>query len=181
VAYRFVLPAEPAYVLDSDSVRAENGMHQRRWRWAVAPKGPFCMIQAVEQPNFTPAFPDTSLALFESTAQAGDIIVRNEALAKAPPGAVAGVAQEMTTTVRLTDGSRVAGRIFQRDLLTPGKTLLTLITAAPEDMVDTCGVRAVLETLVPTGREAPTDPPRPPPVPAGSATPTASPSPPVAG
>jgi hypothetical protein len=171
-AYRFVLPSAPGYLLDSDTVRASDGMHQRRWRHALNPRGPFCLIQAVEQPNYTPAFPESSIALWEATQKSGDRVVRNEEMSSVPTGAVAGVDQEMTTTVRLEDDTRVPTRIRQRDFITPRKTLITLITAGPENEFDRCHLGAVYDTFVPTGTEAPTDPPQPSPVPGASGSPS---------
>lgn len=171
-ALRFSLPASPRFILDVDRVRSQDGTHTRRWRHAVAPAGPFCMIETVEQPQFSQPFPQTAIAMWNATLEAGDTPVRNEVMTDVPHGATSGVDQEITSSVQLAGGTRVAARIRSRSLITPGETVITLITSGPIASFETCHLNAVFDTFEPTGQEAPVDPPvpptPPPPTPSGS-------------
>ncbi len=160
-AYRFVLPADPAYVLFDEYVRSEDGQHGRRWRWSPTGEAPFCYVHAVEQPNYTAEFPQSSIDIFESREGPRDRVMRNEVVDPPPSGASAAVAQEMSSDVTLDDGTPIVLRGVIREQLTPGRTLLQLISSAPEEMLDTCGIVALADSFVPTGSEAPTDPPQP--------------------
>lgn len=169
-AYRLVLPADPPYALFDEYVRAEDGQHGRRWRWSPTGEAPFCYVHAVEQPNYTAEFPQTAIDTFEAGKGPDDTVLRNEVLDPPPSGADAAVAQEMSSDLALQDGTPVVVRGVIREQLTPGRTLLQLITSAPEDLLQQCALEDIADSFVPTGAEAPTDPPQP------SFTPSASPS-----
>ena len=46
------------------AVTTDGGGTERRWRYALTPSGPFCVVVATEQPRFTGRFPESALALF---------------------------------------------------------------------------------------------------------------------
>jgi hypothetical protein len=152
-SYRFTLPDSPSFTAQPDLRPSTNGAMERRWRYAVRPAGPFCTVVAVEQPHFTQAFPASVIAVFDATnAGVGEHVVRNAAI---PPvaGALAGVAQEATFGATLDDGSTVAARVFQRQFLTRGRTLVSVSAAGPQDELEACRIAAVVESLQLTGRE----------------------------
>jgi hypothetical protein len=152
-------------VLYDEYVRTQDGQHGRRWRWSPNGKAPYCYLHAVEQPNYNVEFPRSSITLFESGKAPGDTILRNEVLDPPPAGATAAVAQELATSIRLTDGSTVRTRGIIREQRTPGHTLLQFVLSAPEDLVQTCQITRIADSFVPTGNEAPTNPPSPSPIP----------------
>jgi hypothetical protein len=155
-AYTFALPSDMVFSSDSERT-TKDGAVERRWRHAVRPAGPFCTVVAVEQPNFTQRFPESVLAVFEATNQGGDHVVRNVAI---PPvtGAVGGVDQESTFTARLDDGTSTAARLFQRQYLTSGRTLVSVSAAGPQDQVEACRLATIVSSLELTGRELSTAP-----------------------
>ncbi|HEX2805582.1 MAG TPA: hypothetical protein VHN80_05380 [Kineosporiaceae bacterium] len=150
-AYQFALPQELPFTADAPQ-RTKGGAVERRWRHAVHPAGPFCTVVGVEQPHFTQRFPESVLAVFEATNQGGDHVVRNAAV---PPvaGAIGGVEQESTFTATLDDGSSTPARLFQRQYLTPGRTLVSISAAGPQDQVETCRLAAIVGSLEVTGTE----------------------------
>ncbi len=169
-AYRFQLPQDPAYTLFDEYVRAQDGQHGRRWRWSPSGEAPFCYVHAVEQPNYTAEFPQSSIDLFQARKSPNDTVLRNEVVDPPPAGAAAAVAQEMSSQMTLDDGTPVVLRGVIREQLTPGGTLLQLISSAPEELLQTCRIADIADSFAPTGGEAPTDPPQPAPPPGTSSS-----------
>lgn len=97
-------------------------------------------------------FPAAVLQTFEVLAEQTDKIVTNEQVPP-PPGAVGAVRQESTFPVKLADGTSVQARLSQRQLLTAGKTLVSLTVAAPEDALGRCRAKDVAASLQLTGHE----------------------------
>jgi hypothetical protein len=155
-AYQFALPREPQFTAEAPQT-TKGGAVERRWRHAVRPAGPFCTVVAVEQPHFTQQFPESVLAVFEATNQGGDHVVRNAAVAPVT-GAIGGVEQESTFTARLDDGSSTPARLFQRQYLTPGRTLVSVSAAGPQDQVEACRLTDIVNSLEVTGAELGTSP-----------------------
>lgn len=160
-AYRFTMPSDPPFAKVDEYVRAADGQHGMKWRWSPDGQSPYCYLHTVEQPNFPADFPRSAIGLFEASATSGDEILRNEVLSTPPPGAAAAVAQEMRSEVQAADGQRVVIRSIIREQLTAGGTLLQFISSAPEDRVESCHLTEMADSFIPTGREAPTDPPPP--------------------
>ena len=149
-SYRFDLPAAPAYEAGPEQI-TDNGTATRSWRYAVAPNGPYCFVTASEQPRFAGDFPASTQAIF--AGHSDRLVVRNDELLPAPPGALAALVQEATLTVSLDDGSSVPSRLFQRAYLTTGGTLIQLTAAGPQDQVARCQLDAVVSSLRTTGVE----------------------------
>lgn len=149
-AYRFDLPTAPAFEAGPEQV-TDNGTATRSWRYAIAPNGPYCFVTASEQPRFAGDFPGSTQAIF--AGHRDRIVVRNDVLKPAPPGAVSALVQEATLTVTLDDGSTVPSRLFQRAYLTTGGTLIQLTAAGPQDRVAQCQLDAVVSSLRTTGVE----------------------------
>jgi hypothetical protein len=153
-SYRFTLPADPLFTELPQRTTA-RGAIERQWHYAVQPGGPFCTVAAAEEPQFTQLFPGAVIALFAATnAEAGEHVVRNDS-ASPVDGAVGGVEQEATFPLRLASGATVDGRLFERQYLTPGRTLVSLSAAGPQDRVGACGLEALVRSLQVTGRELP--------------------------
>jgi hypothetical protein len=175
-AYRIRIPTAPAYLLDQDEVRADDGAHLRRWRHAVTATGPFCVVIATEQPHFTGDFPGASIALLQAEKGPKDTIVKNAVVTPAPSGVLGAVDQEETFVSTLDDGSTVNARLFGRDVLTPGRTLVSVTASGPDDGGQACASKAIVASLELTGAEAPTDPATPSPIPSDVAARLTSPS-----
>ncbi len=113
--------------------------------------GPYCFVTASEQPRFDGDFPGSTQAIF---AGRGDrTVLRNDVITPAPRGTVAGLDQQATLTVALDAGRTVPTRLVQRAYLTPGRTLIQLSVAGPQDQAATCQLDAVAGSLRTTGTE----------------------------
>jgi len=152
VAYAVGIPTDPAVTKGPSETRA-NGTSISRWHFELSPGGPACTIVASEQPAYAGDFPAAILQTFEVLAERTDKIVTNEQVPP-PPGAVGAVRQESTFLVKLAGGTSVQARLYQRQLLTAGKTLVSLTVAAPEDALARCRAKDVAASLQLTGHEA---------------------------
>jgi len=152
VAYAVGIPTDPAFTKGRSETRA-NGTSISRWHFELSPGGPACTIVASEQPAYAGDFPAAILQTFEVLAERTDKIVTNEQVPP-PPGAVGAVRQESTFLVKLAGGTSVQARLYQRQLLTAGKTLVSLTVAAPEDALARCRAQDVAASLQLTGHEA---------------------------
>jgi len=151
-AYAFGLPSEPAFVAGKGETRPD-GTVIRRWRRELSAGGPACSIVASEQPAYTGDFPNALLLVFDTLAENTDKVVVNESVPP-PAGAVGAIRQESTFSAKLADDRTVPGRLYQRQLLTPGKTLVSLAVAGPETTSDPCRAAEVAASLQLTGKEA---------------------------
>jgi hypothetical protein len=152
-AYVFGVPTSPSFTPGRSDTTAA-GARVQRFSHELRPGGPACTIVASEQPAYTGRFPSAPIQVFAALASPGDRIVHNEATSP-PAGAAAALRQELTFTARLADGTGVPARLFQRQLLTPGRTLVQLTVAGPEDALDSCRVKDIAGSLQLTGAEAP--------------------------
>jgi hypothetical protein len=152
-AFRFRLPAGMTFTPYADST-SPSGARLRKWRYPIRPGGPFCLVNAAEQANFTGSYPASSIALFEADKRPGDVIVRNAVVNPPMAGASGEVAQENTFSTTLDDGTKVAERQVVRDVLTTGHTLVDLWVAGPDRAPDTCQIRSIAASFELTGQEA---------------------------
>lgn len=150
-SYRIRLPEQPAF--EPEGEQLEAGSSVRRWRHAVRPEGPFCIVIASEQGNFDGTFPESVISLFDVPQQPGQKNLRNRSIDPAPAGTDGGVEQESTFTGSLADGSTFPAHLYQRAYLTPGKTLVKVGAAGPEDQIAACGLAQVVASLQVTGSE----------------------------
>jgi hypothetical protein len=153
-AFQFGLPAALKFVADGRTV-TENGALERRWRYAVTPSGPFCVVVSVEQPRFTGQFPESVLQLFDAKTQPGQHTLRNATMQPAPPGTIGGVDQESTFTGTTDDGATFPSHLYQRKFLTPGQSLIALTVAGPQAQVGLCRYQEIIGTFSASGREFP--------------------------
>jgi len=70
------------------------------------------------------------------------------------PQPAAHMCGQPATTRKLAGGTSVQARLYQRQLLTAGKTLVSLTVAAPEDALARCRAKDVAASLQLTGHEA---------------------------
>lgn len=150
-SYAVGIPTDPAFTAVPTETK-ENGARVSHWSFELTPGGASCTIVASEQPSYTGDFPGAALETFTALAESTDHIVANEAVPP-PAGAVAAVRQEEQFTAKLKDGSSVPARLFQRQLLTPGKTLVSLSVAGPEDALTRCRASDIMGSLQLTGQE----------------------------
>lgn len=151
-AYQFGLPTALNFVPEAPLTTADGGV-ERRWRHAIAPNGPFCVVVAVEQANFTGDFPQSVVALFDAKTQPDQTTIVNKVMSPAPAGAVGGVDQESTFTGTLSDGSTFPSHLYQRKYLTPGRSLVALTVGGPEDQAATCRLPEIITSFSATGQE----------------------------
>ncbi len=151
-ALRFALPASPVFTADATTV-TEDGQLVRRWRHAITPKGPFCLVETVEQAHFAGAFPASVVELFAAGEQLDQHTLLNRVMTPAPPGTLGGVDQESTFTGRLDDGTPFPAHFYQRKYLTAGHTLITLVAAGPQDHSEQCRLPSIIAGLAATGQE----------------------------
>jgi hypothetical protein len=150
--YRFGLPAAVSFAVDSERVTDEGGL-VKRWRYAVTPSGPFCVVVATEQANFTGQFPESVVQLFAANTQPEQQTLRNEVMRPNPPGTIGGVDQESTFTGTSDDGSTFPSHLYQRKFLTPGRSLIALTVGGPEANSAECQYSAIIRSFSVTGRE----------------------------
>lgn len=165
VAYRFALPEAPAYEGGSAEQR-ENGVVVRRWHHTPVAGGPSCTIVASEQTAYTGNFPAANLQVFAALS-AEDRVLHND-VADPPAGGVGAVRQESVFTATLPDGRNVPSHLYQRQVLTAGRTLVQLTAAGAETDASACGLQAVVASLQLTGQEAAGAPPASSPAPGAS-------------
>ena len=151
-AYTFGLPATVPFLADQPIVTDDGGL-ETRWRYAVKPNGPFCVVVATEQARFSGQFPQSALALFASNSQPDQKTVRNAEMKPAPAGAVSGVDQESTFTGTLDDGTTFPSHLYQRKFLTPGGSLIALTVGGPEDQASACRLKDIVASFSATGHE----------------------------
>jgi hypothetical protein len=183
LSYEFGLPNSPVYVQDSQIVGV-GGSLESRWRYGVTASGPFCLVLAIEQKNYTGDFPTSSEQLFANAGQPNQHTVRNEVLTPTPSGAAAALNQESTFTSTLSNGKSMPSHLYQRVYLTPGHSLIQFLVGGPEAQSSSCHYTDILATFSLTGQEfIGATPPPPTPSPSaiepsakGSAEPTPSPS-----
>jgi hypothetical protein len=150
--YEFGLPNNPAYVEDDQRV-GPGGSLQMRWRYALTPTGPSCLVLAVEQKNYTGDFPDSSIKQFADADQPEQHTIRNELLKPTPRGASGALNQESTYTSTMSDGRSIPSRLYQRVYLTPGNSLVQFLVGGPDNQAGACHYTDILATFVLTGRE----------------------------
>jgi hypothetical protein len=150
-SYRIRLPSQPAFEPQAEQV--DQGASIRRWQHAVRPQGRSCIVVASEQAGFDGPFPESVISLFDVPQQPGQKNLRNRAIDPTPAGTAGGVEQESTFTGRLADGTTFPAHLYQRAYLTPGKTLIKVGAAGPEDQVQACGLAQVVASLQVTGSE----------------------------
>ena len=151
-AYRFGLPSDVRFVLDQQRV-TDDGSVVKRWRYAITPKGPFCLAEAAEQANFDGQFPQSVVELFAANTQPDQHTLRNEVMPVNPAGTIGGVNQESTFTGRLDDGSTFASHFYQRKYLTSGHSLIALAVGGPEDQRERCRMAEIIGSFAATGQE----------------------------
>jgi hypothetical protein len=152
VSFSFGLPEGAGYRRDSGQV-TETGATVRRWRRTLGVAGTSCVVVAGEQPAYRGSFPAAQLAAFGAGRGPGSEVIRNEPITP-PAGAVAAVRQELRFVVRRTDGGGTApARLYVRQYLTRGRTLISLNAASPDDDAGLCRPEAVVSSLLLTGRE----------------------------
>jgi hypothetical protein len=153
-SYAVGIPTDPAFVPAEGETRS-NGTVIKRWRFELSPGGPACTVVTSEQPSYDGDFPAAALETFRTLAEKTDHVVANESVPP-PPGAVAAIRQELQFSAQLADGSTVPARLFQRQLLTPGRTLVQVTAAGPEDAVARCRAADIAASLQLTGAETTT-------------------------
>lgn len=162
-SYQFGLPATVPFLKDSSVVTADGGL-ETRWRYAIEPNGPFCVVVAVEQAEFDGEFPASVVALFASNSQPDQKTLRNQEMSPAPAGTVGGVDQESTFTGKLDDGTTFPSHLYQRKYLTPGGSLIALTVAGPQAQAEQCRLPEIIKSFSASGKEftgatpAPTQP-----------------------
>lgn len=109
---------------------------------------------ASEQPAYTGTFPAAILQTFEVLAEKTDKVIANEQVPP-PPGAVGAVRQELTFSAKLASGTTVQARLYQRQLLTRGRTLVSVTVAGPENALSRCRATDITASLQLTARGAP--------------------------
>lgn len=149
-AFRFTLPTG-AYRPDPLQV-TDTAATVRRWRLPLDARGTACVVVVGEQPDYRGSFPAVQLAAFGAGRGRGSEVVTNEVTAP-PQGAVAAVAQELRFVLRRADGGTAPARLFARQFLTPGRTLVSIDAAAPDDAAGRCRPQSVVASLLPTGQE----------------------------
>ena len=150
--YRFGLPTGVNFVADSERVTDAGGL-VKRWRYAVHPNGPYCVVVATEQANFDGQFPESVIQLFAANTQPEQHTLRNEVLRPNPPGTIGGVDQESTFLGKLDDGSTFPSHLYQRKYLTPGHSLIALTVGGPEANSAECQYAKIIGTFAANGRE----------------------------
>lgn len=157
-AFRFTLPTG-AYRPDPVQV-TDSGATVRRWRLPLDRQGTACVVVAGEQADYRGSFPAVQLAAFGAGRGRGSEVVTNE-VTTPPEGAVAAVAQELRFVLRRADGGTAPARLFVRQFLTAGGTLVSVDAAAPDGAAGRCRPDAVVASLTGTGAEytAPTSDP----------------------
>ena len=143
--YQFGLPTAVNFVADSTQ-STDNGL-VKRWRYAVTPKGPFCVVVTTEQANFDGQFPESVVQLFAANTQPDQQTVRNEVMRPNPPGTIGGVDQESTFTGKLDDGTTFRSHLYQRKYLTPKRSLIALTVGGPEANSAQCQYAAIIKTF----------------------------------
>ena len=151
VSFSFTLPASAGYRQEPDQV-TENGATVRRWLLPLGVAGTGCVVLAAEQSDYRGSFPAVQLAAFGAARGPGSEVVRNEPMPP-PDGAVAAIEQELRFVLRRSDRGTAPARLFARQYLTPGRTLISLNAAGPDDAAGRCRPEAVVASLLPTGRE----------------------------
>jgi hypothetical protein len=150
--YQFGLPTTVTFAVDSERVTDEGGL-VKRWRYAVTPTGPYCVVVATEQANFNGQFPESVVQLFAANTQPEQHTLRNEVMRPNPPGTIGGVDQESTFLGRLDDGSTFDSHFYQRKYLTPGRSLIALSVGGPEANSAACQYAAIIGSFSATGQE----------------------------
>jgi len=151
-AYQFGLPSNLKFVANDGTVTDDGGL-MRRWRYAITPSGPFCIIVGVEQAQFTGQFPASVLALFDAKTQPDQKTLRNAVMTPVPAGTIGGVDQESTFTGSLDDGTTFPAHLYQRKYLTTDRSLIALTVAGPESHRAECQLSMIINTFSATGRQ----------------------------
>lgn len=150
--YRFGLPASVTFEIDSERATDDGGL-VKRWRYAVTPNGPYCVVVATEQANFAGRFPESVVQVFAANTQPDQHTLRNEVMRPNPPGTIGGVDQESTFLGRLDDGSTFTSHFYQRKYLTPGGSLIALSVGGPEANSASCQYAAIIGSFSAIGRD----------------------------
>ena len=145
-AYAFGLPDAVAYQEDAERV-TDSGATVRRWRYPLTPEGISCVVVAGEQPDYRGSFPAAAIAAFGARPEEGSRVLVNQALTPPPAGTVAAVRQEQSFVLPVAGGT-LSGRVYARQYLTRGRTLVSLNAAGPGDDAAACRLQAIVSSLV---------------------------------
>lgn len=152
VAYLIGLPDAPAY-LELPRRERPAGVVERQWRHELTPGGASCTIVAIEQGGYRGNFPQVVLLSFDLLSK-GDRIVKNARVGP-PAGASAAVEQESTFAITGTSAAGTQAHLYQRQVVTRGRTLVSITAAAPESAAATCRSADIVASLQLTGQDAP--------------------------
>lgn len=151
-SFAYGLPNDGSFASGKNEIR--DGAVITRWTQPVEGTGANCTVVASEQPAYKGQFPGALIEIFETLSEEDEILANESE--DPPPGALGAVRQESRFEGRLQDGSTLTGHLFQRQLLTPGRTLVSLTVSGPETALETCRLTDIMASLRLTGEELPT-------------------------